>query len=75
MTRVESLEEALKRVGEGERVVITLQGKEIALISVDDLKYIEEMEDYFDRKAFEEAKREPGPNIPYEQIRREMGLA
>lgn len=75
MTHATSLEEAIRLVDEGERVVVTLQGKEVALISVDDLKYIEEMEDYFDRKAFEEAKAEPGPNIPYEQIRREMGLA
>ena len=74
MTHVDSLDEALRRVEEGERVVLMLRGKEVAMISVDDLKYIEEMEDYFDRKAFEEAKAEPGPNTPYEQIRREMGL-
>jgi prevent-host-death family protein len=74
MTRVDSLDDALERVAEGQRVVLTVKGKEVALLSVEDLKYLEEMEDYLDLEAVRKAKAEPGPNIPYEQVRRELGL-
>jgi hypothetical protein len=47
-----------------------------ALISIEDLEFLEEIEEELDRKAIEEALAEQGddPYIPLEQIKEELGL-
>ena len=59
----------------GDRIVLQCRGKPVAaLISVEDLQLLEELEDgYWIRRA-DEAEAEPGPNIPLEQVKRELGL-
>jgi PHD/YefM family antitoxin component YafN of YafNO toxin-antitoxin module len=60
---------------EGERVLIERDGSPIAaLVSVEDLALLEELEDAADVEAARAALAEPGENIPYEQVRRELGL-
>ena len=73
--------ETINRVAFGkERIVLERRGKDVAvLVSVDDLKLFEKLlEELEDRLDVEEAERrlreEEGAAIPYEQVRRELGL-
>jgi len=72
--------EVVNRVAYGkERIVLERRGKPLAaLIPIEDLhlleRLIEEEEDRIDLEAVRAAKAEPGPNIPYEQVRKELGL-
>ncbi len=67
--------EALNKAAYGkERIVIARRGKRLAaLIPVEDLELLEALEDRIDvaaaKRALAEKKR-----IPYEQVRRELGL-
>ena len=59
-----------------ERVVLTKRGKEVgAIVSIEDLKLLEALEDQLDvdmaRKAIAEAG---GERIPYESFREKLGL-
>jgi prevent-host-death family protein len=74
----ETFSRTLNRVAsKRERIVLHRRGKDVAaLVPVEDLTLLEELEDRLD---VEEAKRRlADPNdktIPYEQVRRELGLA
>ena len=59
-----------------ERVVLTKRGKEVgAIISMDDLKLLEMLEDQLDIKAARESIEESrGERIPYEEVRKKLGL-
>lgn len=72
----EQMAEPINRVAyQGERVVLERRGKGVAaLVSMDDLKTLEELEDAADLKAALKARKEPGA-IPLEQIKAELGLA
>lgn len=59
-----------------ERVVLTKRGKEVgAIVSIEDLKLLEALEDQLDvdlaRKAIAEAGEE---RIPYQSLREKLGL-
>jgi PHD/YefM family antitoxin component YafN of YafNO toxin-antitoxin module len=63
----------------GERIVLGRHGRDVAaLISVEDLKLfdklLEEYEDRIDIEAARESLAESDERIPYEQVRRELGL-
>jgi antitoxin Phd len=68
--------ETLNRVAYGgERVVLNRHGKPIAaVITIDDLNFLEEMEDRMDVEAAKIALAESGEPIPYEQVRAELNL-
>ena len=76
--RQETLSHSLSRVvTKRERVVVHRRGKAVAaLIPLEDLALLEELEDRLD---IEEAERRlADPNevpIPYEQVQKELGLA
>ena len=73
----ESLGEVVDRVRyTHERVVLTKRGKEVgAIISMDDLKLLEMLEDQLDIKAAREAIEESrGERSPYEEVRKKLGL-
>ena len=61
----------------GERVVITRHGKDVAaIVSSKDLEALEKIEDMIDVTEAEKRLSEGRKNaIPYEAIRKEMGLS
>jgi len=73
----DSFGETLNRAAYGkERVVIARHGKDIAaMISIEDLRLLEELEDYLDVEAAKKALAESDERIPYEVVRKELGLA
>lgn len=73
----EAISETLDRVAfHGERIVLQRHGKdEAALVSLADLELLEALEDHQDVTAAREALAEPGVRQPYEEFRREAGLA
>ena len=68
----EGLDALVDRVAEtGERIILTRDGKEVAaLVHVDDARYMQALEDRFDREAIDEAlaDAEVHGTIPWEQI-------
>jgi len=72
MIRVSTFEEAFRQLDEGERVVMTIEGRDVALISVDELRMIEDREDRIDIEASRAALAEPGEDIPLEKFLEEM---
>ena len=61
----------------GERIIITRHGKDIAaIVSSQDLESLEKIEDMIDVAEAEKRLSEGRKNaIPYEAIRKEMGLS
>lgn len=59
-----------------ERVVLTKRGREVgAIISIDDLKLLEMLEDQLDIKAARHALEESqGERISYDDVRKNLGL-
>ena len=56
----------------GERVIVKRHGKPVmAIVSIEDLQVLQELEDRADIGAAERAESEPGPSIPWERIRAE----
>src|SRR5437763_1290080 len=59
----------------GERVVLDRHGKPIAaIIPIDDLTFLEEIENRMDIDAAKRALAESDERIPYEKLRQELGL-
>jgi len=59
-----------------EPIMINRHGKaESVLISVEQFEeFVEAVEELDDIAAAEEAMREPGPNIPWEKVKKDLGL-
>ena len=76
-----SLPETLRRVaGERERVIVRRRGKDVAaLVPLEDLAALEEMEDRQDARDFRAAKRqwERGgkKTVSWEKLKAELGMA
>jgi antitoxin (DNA-binding transcriptional repressor) of toxin-antitoxin stability system len=59
---------------QGERVVLDRRGKQIAaIIPIDDLAFLEELENRMDVEAAKRAFAESDERIPYEKVRQEIG--
>jgi len=57
-----------------ERIVLTRRGKEVvALVPIEDLNLLEELEDRLDIEAARKALKEPG-SVPWEKVKKDMGL-
>ena len=57
-----------------ERVVLTRRGKELAaVVPIEDVKLLEDLEDRLDLEAAREAIKEEG-TIPWEKVKAELGL-
>jgi len=58
-----------------ERIVLTRRGKNlVAIIPVEDLELLEELEDRMDVAAAKAALAESNERVSYEDMRRELGL-
>jgi prevent-host-death family protein len=71
------LADAINRVAyRKERVIIERQGKQlVALVPVEDLKWLEEMENQVLVEAADAALQEGGERVSWEQVKREAGLS
>jgi prevent-host-death family protein len=71
----DNLADAINRVAYGgERVILQRRGKDIAaLVSMEDLQRLQEMEDKADIKAARKARKERG-GISLEQYRKKHGI-
>lgn len=72
----DKLAELVNRVAYGrERVTITRRGKALAvLVPVEDAEALEALEDKIDLAEVRKSLAEPGENIPWEQLKQELGL-
>ncbi|MCR4341557.1 MAG: type II toxin-antitoxin system Phd/YefM family antitoxin [Gemmatimonadaceae bacterium] len=71
----DTLGDTLNRVAfKGERIVLERHGEAVAaLVSVEDLELLEELEDRLDVEAVRVAREEP-ETVPYEEVRLKAGL-
>lgn len=70
-----SVARALARADRGERVVIKRGKKRVAaVISLEDLKLLEQLEDARDAELLKEALAEPGERVEAEEFFRRQGL-
>ncbi len=59
----------------GERTIVHRRKKPVAaVVPIEDLELIERVEDQLDLKDALAAMKEPGPRIPWEQIKKELKL-
>ena len=67
--------DALNRVAyKGERIVLRRRGKDVAvLVSVEDLKLLEEIEDRIDVEEAKKSLREKG-GFEWKKLKKELGL-
>lgn len=78
MTRVSAsdVREGLRRAERGRRVVVRRRGKDVAaIIPLQDLERLEDLEDIeAARAAREEMERTGEKSIPWEKLKRDLGL-
>ncbi len=66
----------INRVSYGrERIILKRRGKDVvALVPVEDLRFIEEIEDRIDLEEAKKRLREESDRIPWEKIKKRLGL-
>jgi prevent-host-death family protein len=71
------LADTLNRVAYGgERIVLHRHGKDLAaLVPLADLELLRALEDQLDNEAAEQALRETGDSIPWNQAKSDLGIA
>ena len=82
MTRItasqlrEDLASAINKVAfAGERIILQRNKKDVAaLVSIEDLALLRRLEDKLDLAEIEKAMDEPGPSVPWEQVKKELGV-
>ena len=58
-----------------ESVVLTRRGQEVAaLISIEELELLQQIEDYIDIEDAKKALAEPGRNIPAQEVWKQLGI-
>ena len=58
-----------------ESVILTRRGKKIAaLVSIEELELLRQIEDYIDIEDAKKALAEPGKNIPAQEVWKQLGL-
>jgi PHD/YefM family antitoxin component YafN of YafNO toxin-antitoxin module len=58
----------------GERTVIRRHGRDVAVVSVEDLKTLEALEDRLDLEEARQIMKKPGRLIPWEKVELDLGL-
>jgi prevent-host-death family protein len=71
----ESLSDVINRVVyQGERIILERHGKDVvAMVSVQDLELLEQLEDRMDLEEARRRLKEPG-RIPWKEIKERLGL-
>ncbi len=60
----------------GERIVLQRHGKDVAaIVPVEDLQFLEELENRMDLEAARAALKEEGPRIPWKRLKQELGIS
>ena len=60
----------------GERVVLERRGKPVAaVISIEDLRLLEALEDRADARAVRRGMREGGKPVPWSKVKKDLGLS
>jgi PHD/YefM family antitoxin component YafN of YafNO toxin-antitoxin module len=72
----EDLASAINKVAfGGERIVLQRNNKDVAaLVSMDDLLLLRQLEDRLDLDKIKKALKEPGANIDWGEIKEELGI-
>jgi prevent-host-death family protein len=72
----EDLASALNKVAfGGERIVLRRNNKDVAaLVSIEDLALLRELEDKLDLAEMKKAMSERGANIPWKDIKKKLGI-
>jgi prevent-host-death family protein len=72
----EDLASAINKVAfGGERILLQRNGKDVAaLISIEDLARLRELEDRADLIDMKKALDEPGENMPWEDVKKGLGM-
>lgn len=72
----EDLATAINKVAfGGERIVLQRNNKDVAaLVPMEDLTLLRELEDRVDLAEIKKALNEPGSNIPWDDIKKELGI-
>jgi PHD/YefM family antitoxin component YafN of YafNO toxin-antitoxin module len=72
----EELATIINKVAFGrERIVLQRNHKDVAaLVSMEDLALLQELEHRADLVEMKKAMEEPGPNIPWEDAKKELGI-
>jgi prevent-host-death family protein len=67
--------DTLNRVAyRGERVVLQKHGKDVAaIVPIEDLKFLDELESRLDIEAARKALKQPG-TVPWQKVKRDLGL-
>lgn len=72
---MKNLKALAKEASEGERIQLSLNGKVVAaIVPFEDAEYMQAKEDAIDVREAERILAKGGKTIPYEQVRRELGL-
>ena len=59
----------------GERIIVHRRGKNVAaLVSLEDLQLIQEIEDHLDNAAADAALEELRASIPWEQVKKDLAI-
>jgi prevent-host-death family protein len=59
----------------GERIILQRNNKDVAaLVSIEDLSLLRELEDKLDLAEMKKSLNELGENIPWEDIKKELGI-
>jgi prevent-host-death family protein len=73
----DQLADAINRVAYGdERIILTRRGKGVvALVSMEELRFLERCEDQYDVTEARKALAEGGKPIPLEEVKKRLGLS